>query len=883
MKAVRAWFMRLFGVMASAKSERDMSAELESHLQLHIDDNIRAGMTPAEARRRAVIALGGLEGTKEAIRDRRGLPMFESLIRDLRYGARTLIKSPGFAIAGIVILGLGIGVNTAIFTVVNAVVLRPLPFPDADRIMRVWQTPPQSTFAGQEVFPLSPANFIDWDAQNQVFEKMAIYQAGRRTLTGQGDADAVIVYRGSAALLPILGVSPVIGRGFTAADDGDAVSRTALLANAFWQSRFGGDRSVIGRTITLDRVPYTVIGVVPDMQAFMESAQVYVPLSWTAANRATRANHNYRGIAKLKAGIDVARANADMDAISKRLEAQYPDENKDWGTLIRPLQEDMIGDARSSLLLLLGSVVLVLMIACANLANLMLVRTHGRAKELAVRGALGASRRRVIQQLLAEGIVLGIGGGLAGLAAAYAGVNVLKTAFENALPRANEVVVDGRVLAFTVAIAVASGLLAAFVPAWRLTGRDANDALKSGPGRGNSSGGDGKVRGLLVISEVALALMLLIGAGLLMRSLTGLRGVNPGFDPSNVLTGIVDIPEAKYATPEARNQFFARVMDNIRGLPGVASAAWIDSVPMQGGSTQYVAVEGQPAMKESEMPVVAVRLPSPGYFKTARIQFVSGRDFTDADGFGKPRVVIVSERTAAQFFPGQDPLGRHITLSMMTKEPAEIVGVVREVKMETLEASAADSETAVYAPAAQFGYNGSTFVVRTAADPNAMTRAVINAVRSIDAEQPILFMRTLEEIVEQSLGQRPLAMLLLALFALLALVLASVGIYSVLAYTVRQRVREIGIRLALGAPVRELLRMVVIEGLKPTLVGVAVGLAMAAVLVRVMSTLLFGVSQHDPGTFSGVALIMLAVGVVATLVPAYRATRVDPIVTLRSE
>jgi putative ABC transport system permease protein len=883
MKAVRAWFMRLFGVMASAKSERDMSAELESHLQLHIDDNIRAGMTPAEARRRAVIALGGLEGTKEAIRDRRGLPMFESLLRDLRYGARTLIKSPGFAIAGIVILGLGIGVNTAIFTVVNAVVLRPLPFPDADRIMRVWQTPPQSTFAGQEVFPLSPANFIDWDAQNQVFEKMAIYQAGRRTLTGQGDADAVIVYRGSAALLPILGVSPVIGRGFTAADDGDAVSRTALLANAFWQSRFGGDRSVIGRTITLDRVPYTVIGVVPDLQAFMESAQVYVPLSWTAANRATRANHNYRGIAKLKAGIDVARANADMDAISKRLEAQYPDENKDWGTLIRPLQEDMIGDARSSLLLLLGSVVLVLMIACANLANLMLVRTHGRAKELAVRGALGASRRRVIQQLLAEGIVLGIGGGLAGLAAAYAGVNVLKTAFENALPRANEVVVDGRVLAFTVAIAVASGLLAAFVPAWRLTGRDANDALKSGPGRGNSSGGDGKVRGLLVISEVALALMLLIGAGLLMRSLTGLRGVNPGFDPSNVLTGIVDIPEAKYATPEARNQFFARVMDNIRGLPGVASAAWIDSVPMQGGSTQYVAVEGQPAMKESEMPVVAVRLPSPGYFKTARIQFVSGRDFTDADGFGKPRVVIVSERTAAQFFPGQDPLGRHITLSMMTKEPAEIVGVVREVKMETLEASAADSETAVYAPAAQFGYNGSTFVVRTAADPNAMTRAVINAVRSIDAEQPILFMRTLEEIVEQSLGQRPLAMLLLALFALLALVLASVGIYSVLAYTVRQRVREIGIRLALGAPVRELLRMVVIEGLKPTLVGVAVGLAMAAVLVRVMSTLLFGVSQHDPGTFSGVALIMLAVGVVATLVPAYRATRVDPIVTLRSE
>lgn len=883
MKTLRAWIMRLLGVFGSARSERELSAEIESHLQLHIDDNIRAGMTPVEAKRRAVIALGGVEGTKEAYRDRRGLPAFESLVRDMRYGVRTLVKSPGFAIAGIVILGLGIGVNTAIFTVVNAVVLRPLPFPDADRIVRVWHTPPQSTFAGQEVFALSPANFIDWDAQNQVFEQMAIYQGTRRTLTGQGEAEAVIMYRGSATLLPILGVSPAIGRGFTKEEDGDDVPRPVLLANAFWQSRFGGDRSVVGRSITLDRVPYTVIGVVPDMQAFMEDAQVFVPLSWTAENRATRANHNYRGIAKLKPGVDVARANADMDAISKRLEAQYPEDNKDWGTLIRPLQDDMVGDARSSLLVLLGAVALVLMIACANLANLMLVRTHGRAKEIAVRNALGASRLRVVQQLLAEGIVLGVGGGLAGLAAAYFGVDILTAAFEDALPRANEVVVDARVLAFTVAIAVTTGLLAAFAPAWQLTGRDANEALKTGPGRGNSSSGDGRIRSALVVSEVALALMLLIGAGLLMRSLTSLRGVNPGFDATNVLTGIVDLPSAKYTTPESRNQFFDRVIDNLRALPGVTSAARIDSVPMQGGSIQYVAVEGQPPMKESEMPVVAVRLPSPGYFKTARISFVAGRDFTEADGFGKPRVVIISERAAEQFFPGQDPLGRHLTLTMMTKEPAEIVGVVREVKMESLDASADDSETAVYAPAAQFGYSGSSFVVRTATDPNQMTRAVTNAVRSVDAEQPILFMRTLEEIVELSLGQRPLAMMLLAGFALLALVLASVGIYSVLAYTVRQRVREIGIRLALGAPVKGLLGMIVVEGLKPTLVGVGLGLVLAAALGRVMETLLFGVSQYDAGTFSAVALLMLAVGIVATLVPAYRVTRVDPIVTLRSE
>ena len=875
--------MRLFGVFGSKKSERELSAEIESHLQMHVDDNIRAGMTPVEARRRAVIALGSVEGTKEAYRDRRGLPAFESLVRDLRYGVRTLVKSPGFAIAGIVILGLGIGVNTAIFTVVNAVVLRPLPFADADRIVRLWHTPPQSTFAGMDVFPLSPANFIDWEAQSDVFEKMAIYRGGRWTLTGQGEPDAVVVYRGSAELLPILGVQPMLGRGFARSEDNEGGPRTALLANSFWRTRFGGDPSVIGRTITLDRRPYTVIGIVPDLPAFMENVNVFVPLSWTPRERATRANHNYRGIAKLKPGIDVARANADMTAISKRLEAQYPEDNKDWGALVRPLQEDMIGDVRSSLMVLLGSVALVLLIACANLANLMLVRTHGRAREIAVRGALGASRRRVIQQLLAEGVVLGIGGGAVGFAAAYFGVGMLKTAFAAALPRANEVAVDTGVLGFTAAIAVAAGLVAAFFPAWQLSGRDANEALKIGPGRGNSAGGDGKVRNVLVVSEVALALMLLVGAGLLMRSLTSLRGVDPGFDASHVWTGTLQIPEAKYQTPEMRNQFFDRVAERVRALPGVESAGWIDNVPLQGGSTQYVAVEGQPAMKESEMPVVAVRLPSPGYFRTAKIPFVSGRDFTAADGFGKTRVMIVSEKTAERFFPGQDPIGRHITLTMMTKEPAEIIGVVREVKLGSLDASAADSETAVYAPAAQFAHNGSTLVARTTADPSLLTRSVVAAVRAIDPEQPVLNVQTLDEVVEESLGQRPLAMLLLSAFAALALLLATVGIYSVLAYTVRQRVREIGIRMALGAPVKGLLGMIVVEGLKPTLAGVGLGLLMAAALVRVMETLLFGVSRYDPGTFSVVALLMLVVGIVATLVPAYRATRVDPIVTLRSE
>jgi predicted permease len=874
--------MRLFGVLPSQRRDRDLHAEIESHLQMHVDDNIRAGMTPSEARRRAVIALGSVEGTKEAVRDRQGLPAFESLMRDVRYGTRSLIKAPGFAIAGIVILGLGIGVNTAIFTLVNAVVLKPLPFADADRIMRIWHTPPQAIFPGAKIFALSPANFRDWEAQNQVFERMAIYRGGRRTLTGQGEPDAVFALRGSANFLPILGVNPIIGRLFTQEEDLDSAAHTVILSNAFFKSRFGADPSVLGRSITLDGVPHTVIGVVPDGQALTNRVQIYVPLGWTAAEMAVRNNHNYNGIAKLKPGITVARAQSDMDAISRRLAAQYPDDDKDWGALVRPLQEDMVGEARSSLLVLLGAVGLVLLIACANLANLTLARTHGRAKEIALRGALGASRLRVVQQLLTEGLVLGIGGGLAGLAAAYFGVDLLKTAFATAVPRMSEVTVDTRVLAFTGLIAIAAGLLAAFAPAWQLSGRDASEALKMG-GRGNSGGSHGRLRSLLVISEVALALMLLIGAGLLMRSLNGLRAVDAGFDPHHVLTASISIPEQKYPTPEQRNLFFDRVMQDVRALPGVESAAWVDDVPLRGGSSQYVAVEGQPPMKESEMPIVAVRVPSPQYFRTMRIPIKAGRDFSEADGFGKPRVIIISERTAARFWPGQNPIGRHITLSMMTKEPAEVIGVVGEVKTGALDATAEDSETAIYAPAAQLAFNGTQIVLRAAGDPMALTKPLIAAVRAIDTEQPVLDIATMDTIVEEALGQRPLAMMLLAGFSILALVLASVGIYSVLAYMVRQRVREIGIRLALGAPVRGLLGMVVVEGLKPTLIGVAVGLMLAAALVRVMATLLFGVSQHDPGTFTIVAVIMLVVGAIATLLPAYRATRVDPIVTLRSE
>lgn len=882
LRQIRAWLMRLGGFLAPGRGDRDFAAELDSHLQLHIDDHLRAGLPPEEARRRALVALGGIEQTREAHRDRRGLPALESIVRDLRHGARTLGRSPGFTLAGILVLGLGIGVNSAIFTVVDAVVLRPLPFPDADRIVKLWHTPPQSTFAGMKTFSLSPANFLDWEAQSSSFEAMAIYRGGAYTLTGRGEPEVVSLIRTSSSLLPIFGLPPILGRGFTPEEDREGGPEAVLLSESYWRSRFGADPAIVGQTLLLDLRPRTVIGVVPN-PSFLEEVKVWAPLAWTPENRAVRDNHNYRGVAKLKPGVSVARAQADLDTISLRLAAQYPADNKDWGALVLPLQDDLVGDARPALLILLGAVALVLLIACANLANLMLVRTHGRAREIALRGALGASRLRVVQQLLAEGVWLGIGGGVAGFLAASAGVNLLMASLGQDLPRAQEVAVDGRVLGFTAVLAILTGLAAAFAPAWQITGRDANDVLRQGSNRGSSSAADGRVRHLLVVAEVALALMLLIGAGLMMRSLSGLRGVDPGFDPRHLLTATIVLPDQRYGTPALQNQFFDRALAGIRALPGVESAAWIDTLPLQGGSSQYVAPEGAPPMPASELPVVAVRLASPDYFGTARISIVKGRDFTEADTIGRPAVVIVSERTARQFWPDQDPIGKHVTLSMMSPDPREVVGVVAEVKTGALDAGVSDSETAIYAPLAQLTFGGSSLIMRTTVPPERLARPLVGVVRAIDPEQPVVDIEPMQQVVEKALGQRPIAMVLLAAFAGLALVLASIGIYSVLAYTVRQRVREIGIRMALGAPSSGVLRLVVLDGLKPTLTGVVLGLGLAAALVRVMAALLFGVSPHDPGTFVAVTVLVVAVGTLASLIPAYRATRVDPIVTLRAE
>ncbi|MGE0812359.1 MAG: ADOP family duplicated permease [Vicinamibacterales bacterium] len=879
MRRLRAWVHRLLSTFAGVGAERDLSDEYESHLQFQIDDNVRAGMAPAEARRQALLATGSPDAAKEAYRDRRGLPSLDSLLRDLRHAARTLGRTPGFTAAGIVILGLGIGANSAIFMVVDAVVIRPLRFSGTDRIVRLWHTPPQAAFPGMRRFSLSPANFLDWQAQSRAFEAMAMQRGGIRTVTGRGEPEAVVIQRVSASFLPIFGLTPVAGRHFSAADDRSDAAPTVILSEPYWRSRFGADPGAIGQTLLLDRQPYTIVGVVPT-PSFLDQVKVWMPLAWTAEERAERANHNYRALARLRPGVTVAEAQAELDLVSRRLEAQYPEDNTGWGALVVPLHDDLVGDARPALLVLLGAVGLVLLIACANLANLLLARTHGRGREIALRAALGGSRLRIVQQLLAEGVLLGLGGGAAGLLAAALGVDALVGLFGDALPRIQDVAVDGRILAVATATSLLTGAAAALLPAWRLSGRDVGAALKQGSQRG-SAGADGTIRSLLVVSEVALALMLLVGAGLLTRTLANLRAVDPGFDPRNVLTAEIGIPAVKYSTEVQRNQFFDRVRQAAGALPGVEAAAWIDSLPLQGGSTQFMLVEGRPPSSDAELPTAAVRLPSPGYFHVARIPLLAGRDFSEADGFGAPAVAIVSERTAERFWPGEDPIGKHLTLKMLSEEPREVVGVVGEVKMSDLDAGATDSETAVYAPARQFAYAGAVLALRTTVPPASVAQALVAAVHAIDPEQPVLAIQPFEQVVEDSLGQRPTAMWLLAGFSLVALLLASVGIYSVLAFGVRQRAREIGIRLALGASAGTVLRMVILDGLRPTIAGAVAGVLAAAALVRALGSLLYGVSPYDPATFGIVTGAVLAVGVLATAIPAYRASRVDPAMTLR--
>jgi putative ABC transport system permease protein len=738
-------------------------------------------------------------------------------------------------------------------------------------------------------FPVSAANYLDWERQTQVFDHMAIYSYHGFTVTGGDKPEQLSAGAVSSGFFATLGVQPMVGRVLSPEEDQPGRSHVVVLSYRLWQEHFGGNPGIVGHDINLDGQPYLVAGVMPSNFQFPDFAKMWTPMAWTDQERAVRGEHHSIVIARLKPGVELKQAQAEMNTISDRLQQQYPDDDKGWGALVVPMQQDLVSDVRPALLVLLGAVAFVLLIACVNVANLALAKTFSRQKEIAIRTALGATSARILRQILTETVLLALSGGALGLAFAHFAVRFIVAFLADKLPQSVEVGLDSKVLIFTAIISVVTGIVAGVLPAWRLTRRDVNEALKQGLGRTDADAGGHRTRSVLVVSEVALSLMLLIGAGLMIRSFQNLRNVNPGFDSRHVLTMSVVISRAKFLSPDQAISFFDRVLQRVRSLPGVESAAVIDNIPLTGGSHQPIAIEGRPVVPMSEQPEVDVRLVSAGYMSAMHIPTLRGRGLSDTDVAGRPAVVLVSESMARQFWPGEDPVGKRLTLTFYPEAIREVVGVVGDVKLDSLEETRPSAT--LYFPLEQVSVPAAggwrsfpmTLVVRSRPGSGELASAVSNAVHEADRDIPLVDISTMDELVENSLSQQRFNMLLLGAFAALALLLAAVGIYSVLSYSVKRSVREIGIRLALGAPVGEVLRMVVFEAMKPTLLGVAIGTAGALALGRVLSSLIFGVRPTDPVTFVAVAALLAAVALVASIVPAYRATKVDPMVALRYE
>ncbi|PYX28340.1 MAG: ABC transporter permease [Acidobacteria bacterium] len=812
------------------------------------------------------------------------------MFQDFRYAVRQLRKSPGFTAVAVITLALGIGANTAIFSVVNGVLLRPLAFKNPAQLVRIWHVPPAKSFPGMTTFAVSAANYLDWQSQNQVFEQMAIYNYhGGLTLTGGQKPEQVDASAVSSGFFATLGVQPMLGRVFFPEEDQPGRSHVVVLSHRFWQDHFGSNADIVGHHINMDGQSYLVAGVMPPSFRFPDFAQMWTPMAWTDKERAVRGEHHSIVVARLKPGIDLKQAQAEMNTISSRLEQQYPEDNKGWGAAVVPLHDDLVSDVRPALLVLLGAVAFVLLIASVNVANLALARTFSRQKEIAIRTALGASSARVLRQILTESVLLAIAGGLLGLTWAHIGVRLIMAFLADKLPQSIEVGLDAKVLAFTAVISFASGILAGVLPGLRLTRGNVSQSLKEGLGRTDSDSGGHRTRSILVVSEVALSLILLIGAGLMIRSFQKLQGVNPGFESRHVLTLTAMVSRTKFPTPAEQVRFFEQVLQRVRTLPGVESAGVVDDVPLTGGSHQPIAVEGRPLVPMSEQPEVDVRLTTPGYIAALHIPILRGRDLSDTDRAGTPAVVMISESMARQLWPGEDALGKRLTLTFSPDAVRQVVGIVGDVKIDALDQTRPSA--ALYYPLAQVSASAAAdwrsfpmiLVVRSASDPAGVASAVSNAVHEVDREMPLRDVLAMDDLVANSMSQQRFNMLLLAAFAGLALLLAAVGIYSVLSYSVRRRVPEIGIRLALGARLSDVLGMVVIEGMKPTLLGVALGAVGALALGHVVSSLIYGVKPTDPITFLVVAFLLTVIALFASIIPAYRAAKVDPMVALRYE
>jgi len=875
-------------IFAKRRNDRELDDEVHSYVDLLAEEKMRQGMNLEEARRTARIELGGIEQVKEQVREVRAGAWLDSLLQDLRYGARMLRKNPGFTAIAVLTLALGIGANTAIFSIVYGVLLAPLPYHDASRLVVLNETTPRVGTVS-----VSYPNFIDWRAQSRSFSQMAYIEEMSFNLAGASVSRPENIQGDSVSpnFLSMIGVHPFLGRDFEPAEEKSGTQRVLLLGYQLWQSHFGGDPNVVGRSIALNGNDFVIVGVLPSNYRSLDKIDVMLPIGVWITNNSSASSRGQRGdstvVARLAQGTSFAQARAEMEGLASRLAKEYPEDNDQFGAELRPVRDAFAGNLRTEILVLFAAVMFVLLIASANVANLFLVRGAARTKEIALRMAFGASRWRIIRQLLTETFVLAFLGGALGLGFALAGIRLIPQLIPQDTLMGATIGLNGAVLLFTAGVVVFAAFVFGMAPALHSAKRDVQGELKEGGRTASVGAAQNRLRGILAVAEISLALVLLTGAGLMLKSLYRLINVNPGFQPDRILTMEMHLSSQRYSEEPAVLSFWRQVLDGVRALPGVQSAALGNHIPLtdRHGRTD-ISIEGMALPKPGSFPHPDTHVVSSDYVRTLGMVLERGRTFTDADNETSPEVALVNVKLARQFWPNDDPIGKRFMwgrFNPASKIPPKwvtVVGVVGDTKMYGL---ANPSRLEVYSPMQQNVESEMDLLVKSQLDPSALTSEIRGVVAGVDKDQSIYAIATMNKVISDGVSAPRLTLVLLGLFSALALILAAIGSYGVISYSVAQRTHEIGVRMTLGAQRTDILRIILYQGGRIAFAGIVIGMVAAFALTRLMSGLLFSVSAGDPATFAAAAVLLVLVAIVACYIPARRAIRVDPMIALRHE
>jgi len=877
MRKLREWILRFGGLFNKGRKDRELQDELESHVQMHMADNLRSGMAPVEARRQAIIQMGGIESTKEDYREQRGLPVLETLWQDVCFGVRMLRKNPGFAATAILTVAIGIGSCTVLFSMVNGVLFRPLRFPDPQQIVAISETAPN-----RQPELVAPAAYLDWVNQASVFAHLAALEVHSYATRLDGRAANLVGMEVTVSYFSVLGVQPFRGRSFLADEGLPGKNHVVALSYRAWQNQFGGRDDIINQIIMLDDQPYTIVGVVPDIKLW-GGAALFTPLTFSAVNGGDYGSHGLTCVGRLKPGITLRQAQAEMDVVSDHIARAHPDSNLGHGARVTSLLDYITGDVRLQLLVLLCAVGFLLLIACVNVASLLVARANSRQREIAVRSALGASRGRIMRQFLSESLLLAVGGGALGVLLAYASMGAVSHFASRYLPRTQEISLDGTVLAMTVGLMLVVGLGVGLVPAFQCSRADLAEPLK-GSGRGTSSGRKPqRLRSLLVTAEIALAMMLLVGTGLLARSLMAMQQADQGFKTSDIYINGLSLAGKKYDSSQKIMTFVNEAIERVSSLPDAHAIAFSSDLPMVSSRGLLFAVVGAPEVPVRDLPHTRSSLVTPDYFHAMSIPLVRGRGFTARDMPGAPRVVIINQELAQRYFPGIDPIGQRLMIYTMGDKPdvvREIVGVVGNVRPWGPQS---EIGSLVYEPLAQNPEGDVTLILKAQGPAPALPAAVTDIIRALDPDLPFPSLSHYDATVATAWFRQRFSSILFTMFSSIALLLAAIGIYGVMAYSVSQRTQEIGIRMALGAQMGDVLRLVSASGARIVALGLLIGAAGSLAFAQALRSLLFNTSPSDPLTLLLVGMLLTCVACLACWVPARRAAKVDPMVALRHE